>query len=112
MELLQGETLASRIARGAMEWREAATTAISVASGLGKTAKATQAKILRLTPGSPRRSEIAVNLKTMLNGKGDDIDLRAEDILYVPTSLKKDIALKTLDSLGGAGAMSVLYRVP
>jgi len=86
--------------------------AISVASGLGKTAKATQAKILRLTPGSPRRSEIAVNLKTMLNGKGDDIDLRAEDILYVPTSLKKDIALKTLDSLGGAGAMSVLYRVP
>ena len=86
--------------------------AISVASGLGKTAKPTQAKILRLTPGSPRRSEIAVNLKTMLNGKGDDIDLRAEDILYVPTSLKKDLALKTLETLGGTGVASVLYRVP
>ena len=86
--------------------------AISVASGLGKTAKATQAKILRLTPGSPKRTEITVNLKAMLNGKGNDIDMQAEDILYVPTSLAKDVTLKTVDSLGGAGVMSVLYRVP
>jgi serine/threonine-protein kinase len=34
MELLQGETLASRISRAALDWREAVAIAISVASGL------------------------------------------------------------------------------
>ena len=34
MELLQGETLSSRISRAALDWREAVATAIAVASGL------------------------------------------------------------------------------
>src|SRR5215471_21594533 len=34
MELLQSETLASRISRAALDWREAVAIAISVASGL------------------------------------------------------------------------------
>src|SRR5262249_27698876 len=34
MELLQGETLSSRISRGAMDWREAVATAAAVTSGL------------------------------------------------------------------------------
>src|SRR5579863_5565850 len=86
--------------------------AISIASGLGKTAKATEAKILRLTPGSSQRTEVAVNLKTMLAGKSNDVAMQPDDILYVPTSLKKDVGLKTLDALAGVGVMTVLYRVP
>jgi polysaccharide export outer membrane protein len=86
--------------------------AISITSGLGKTAKSTEAKILRLTPGSSQRTEIAVNLKAMLAGKSNDIPLRAEDILYVPTSLRKDFALRTLEALGGTGVSTAIYRVP
>jgi polysaccharide export outer membrane protein len=86
--------------------------AISIAAGLGKTAKSTEAKVLRLTPGSPQRTEVAVNLKAMLSGKTNDIPLQAEDILYVPTSLRKDFAMKTLEALGGNGITSVIYRVP
>ena len=51
-------------------------------------------------------------LHHQLAGKTNDITLQAEDILYVPTSLKKDFALKTLEALAGSGITSVIYRVP
>ena len=86
--------------------------AISIVSGMTKTAKSTEAKILRLTPGSTTRTEITVNLKKILAGKSDDVSLQSDDILYVPTSLKKDIALRTLESLGGSAVTSVIYRLP
>jgi polysaccharide export outer membrane protein len=87
--------------------------AISIASGLGKTAKSTEAKILRVVPGYPTaRTEVAVNLKMLLAGKISDVVMQPEDVLFVPTSLKKDFALKTIEALGGAGVASVIYRVP
>jgi polysaccharide biosynthesis/export protein len=86
--------------------------AISIMSGLGRTAKATEAKILRVTPGSNSRTEIAVNLKAMLALKTNDIPMQADDILYVPTSLRKDLGLKTLEALAGAGATGMIYRLP
>ncbi|SRR5258708_6288687 len=85
--------------------------AISIASGLGKTAKSTEAKILRLIPGSTSRTEVPVNLKTILAGKTTDIPMQPEDILFVPTSLKKDVGLRTLEALGG-GSMTVISRIP
>jgi polysaccharide export outer membrane protein len=85
--------------------------AISIASGLGKTAKSTEAKILRLVPGSTSRTEVPVNLKTILAGKTTDIPMQPEDILFVPTSLKKDVGLRTLEALGGS-SMSVISRIP
>ena len=86
--------------------------AISIAAGMTKIAKSSDAKILRLTPGSSARTEITVNLKFMLAGKVGDVALQPEDILYVPTSLKKDVALKTLDALAGAGTTGLIYRIP
>jgi polysaccharide export outer membrane protein len=85
--------------------------AVSIASGISKTAKASQTKILRVTPGSLTRTEITVNLQNMMAGKGNDVALQPDDILYVPNNLKKEVGLKALDSLAGAGAMSVLYRL-
>jgi polysaccharide export outer membrane protein len=85
--------------------------AIGIASGLTKTAKATEAKILRVSPGSTTRVEVAVNLKTMLAGKTTDVALKAEDILFVPNSLKKDLAYQVFQSLGGMATMPVT-RLP
>lgn len=86
--------------------------AIGIVSGLVKTAKSTDAKILRLTPGSTTRTEVAVNLKIILAGKASDVTLQADDILFVPTSLKKDFAFRALEALGGAGVTGAIYRVP
>jgi polysaccharide export outer membrane protein len=86
--------------------------AVSIANGMSKTAKASDAKILRVTPGSTSRTELAVNLKTMFAGKSDDVPLKPDDILYVPNSLKKDVGLKTIEALGGAGVSSIIYRIP
>jgi polysaccharide export outer membrane protein len=85
---------------------------LSIAGGLAKTAKATEAKIMRVQPGSADRFEIAVNLKAMLAGKVGDLRLQANDILFVPNSLRKDLAYKTLDAMAGTALTSVLYRVP
>ena len=86
--------------------------AVSIASGLGKAAKSTEAKILRITPGSTTRTEVTVNIKAMLAGKSSDVALEPDDILFVPTSLKKDIGLKTLEALGGTGVTSMIYKLP
>jgi polysaccharide export outer membrane protein len=85
--------------------------AIGIVAGLTRTAKATEAKILRVMPGSPTRVEVAVNLKTMLAGKTNDVALKPEDILFVPNSLRKDLAYQVFQSLGGA-ATTPIYRLP
>jgi polysaccharide export outer membrane protein len=86
--------------------------ALGIVSGLVRTAKSTEAKILRVVPGSSTRTEVAVNLKTILAGKTNDVALQADDILFVPTSLKKDFAYRTFEAVGGVGATSMIYRVP
>ena len=86
--------------------------AISIAAGLGKTAKSAEAKILRITPGSTTRTEVTVNLKAMLAGKLSDMAMEPDDILFVPNSLRKEIGLKTLETLGGTGVTSLLYKLP
>jgi polysaccharide export outer membrane protein len=86
--------------------------AIAIAAGPGKTAKSTKAKILRLSPGSASRVELPVNLKALLAGKAGDIAMQPEDILFVPTSLPKDIGYRTIEALAGTGATSIIYRVP
>ena len=85
--------------------------AMGIVAGYLRTAKPTEAKILRITPGSTTRSEVPVNLKSMLAGKTADVALKPEDILFVPNSLKKDLAYQVFQSLGGAAGMTVT-RVP
>jgi polysaccharide biosynthesis/export protein len=85
--------------------------AIGIVAGLTRTAKPTEAKILRVTPESTTRVEVPVNLKSLLAGKISDVALKPEDILFVPNSLKKDLAYQVFQSLG-ASAGGAVYRVP
>jgi protein involved in polysaccharide export with SLBB domain len=86
--------------------------AVSLASGITKTAKANQVKVLRLTPGSATRTELVLNLQLMLNGKVNDVMLQPDDILFVPNNLRKELGIKTLDALAGTAATGVIYRLP
>jgi polysaccharide export outer membrane protein len=82
--------------------------ALSMASGADKMAKPQNAKILRRIPGAPSRTEIAVDLNKILNGKSPDVPMQAEDILYVPNNIPKRAALRALEAAVQLGGLAVL----
>jgi polysaccharide export outer membrane protein len=82
---------------------------VSLAEGLQKTAAPDKAKILRLVDGSPRRTEIPVNLKQLMGGKTSDINLQAGDILFIPHSNAKSAGYRTLDTITGAAGAAIIY---
>jgi polysaccharide export outer membrane protein len=84
---------------------------LSLAEGLEKTAAGNRAKIMRGIPGSNNRDEIPIDLKQILAGKSPDVPLKADDILFVPTSGAKTAAFRTIDILT-ASATSFIYRLP
>jgi polysaccharide export outer membrane protein len=78
--------------------------AISLAEGLDRTAAPQKAKILRVTPGATRRTELLVNLDKIFSGKSEDIPLQQDDILFVPDSKEKRAVLRTLEALASIGS--------
>jgi hypothetical protein len=66
---------------------------------------------MRAVRGSDNRDEISIDLKRILQGKDPDVQLQADDILFVPTSTAKNAAFRTIDILTGA-AGALIYRVP
>ena len=87
---------------------------LSLAEGLDPTASRAGAKIMRASAGGSARTEIPVNLKHILEGKSADLELRANDILFIPTSFPKSAAMRTLETaigMGGQiGAGLAIYR--
>ncbi len=73
--------------------------ALSMAQGLAQTAKPQDAKILRTLPGNSERTEIPVDLKRVLEGRAEDVSLRANDILFVPDSTSKKVAVRALEAM-------------
>ncbi len=71
---------------------------LSLAEGLERTAAGDKARIMRTVPGSPTRTEIAINLKKLMAGKGPDMQLKSEDILFVPNSAAKSVLAKAAEA--------------
>src|SRR5207302_6667167 len=69
--------------------------AVALAGGTNKTAKLNGAKIIRKT--SEGMVETPVHLKKILQSKGPDMPLRADDILFVPNSAGKSAAYRAAD---------------
>src|ERR1019366_8108744 len=82
-------------------------SALSMAGGLGHTAKPEQAKIFRPAPDRQKHEEIAVNIKRILAGKAEDIGLRPEDVLVIPTSSRKTFAVIVTGTLAGAAGAAI-----
>jgi len=85
---------------------------VSLAGGMTKTAAKDRAKIVRTVEGSPTKVEIPVDLKALMAGKGEDVDLRAGDILFVPNSDAKSAGFRTLDAIVSAASYLVIYARP
>jgi polysaccharide export outer membrane protein len=84
--------------------------ALSMAGGLERTAQPQHARILRRTPGAASRTEIPVNLRKILDGKASDVSLKAEDIVFVPSSLPKKAAIRALEAAVEIGTGVVIWR--
>ena len=84
--------------------------ALSMAEGLGTAPDTKHARILRMNPGSDQRVEIPVDLKTILQGKAQDVPLRGNDILFVPDSTGKKVALRAMEAAITTGTGLAIYR--
>jgi len=86
--------------------------ALSMAGGLGKTAKPREAKILRPVADSSTRLEVPIDLRAVLAGKKNDIPMHPEDILFVPTAGAKSAGVQTLQAVIATSLGAVIYRIP
>jgi polysaccharide biosynthesis/export protein len=84
--------------------------ALAMAEGLDKAAKANEARILRSIPSSDKRAEVVIDLKKILAGRATDVDMRANDILFIPTDALKSLGTKTLESMFTIGSGMAIYR--
>ena len=71
--------------------------AVSLAEGLDKVAGASHSRILRQAELGTERTEIAVNVQRILDGRDKDIPLQANDILFIPTNAAKSVSLRALE---------------
>jgi polysaccharide export outer membrane protein len=67
--------------------------ALTEAGGLTQYATRERVVVLRPVLGTSRRAEINIDLKRVLEGKDIDFPLLPNDVLYVPRSAKRSVAL-------------------
>lgn len=84
--------------------------ALSLAEGLTPGASPKGAKILRASTDGGSRTEVPVNLSRTLAGKAPDLQLRPDDILFVPGSLAKKTSLRVLEAAISLGTGIAIYR--
>ncbi len=84
--------------------------ALSLAEGLDRVAAPRNARILRQVVAGAERTEIPLDLRRILEGKAQDVALRANDILFIPTSAAKSAGLRALEAAIQAGTGVVIYR--
>lgn len=85
--------------------------AIAMAGGATRTSKLNGAKILRKGPNGI--VETPIKLQKIMEAKAADIPMKADDILFVPSSSKKIIFNRSMDSvMQTASALSVIAVHP
>jgi polysaccharide export outer membrane protein len=84
--------------------------ALSLAGGLGRTAKPQKALIIRSVPGEPKPKQIAVNIKQIFAGKAEDVVLRPQDVLVVPTSSRKVFTAYSVPTAVGSAVAAAIYH--
>jgi polysaccharide biosynthesis/export protein len=84
--------------------------ALALAEGLGRTASARHARILRASSGPGPRSEQSIDLRQIMDGKAADTALQPEDILFVPNSAAKSASYRGLEALVATGSGVAIYH--
>jgi polysaccharide biosynthesis/export protein len=83
--------------------------AIALAGGLTRTAKASQSRLIRRS--ATGREEMRVDLQKVLYGGGPDMLLTDGDIVFVPTSIRKEYTQAIITGAIGAATSYGIYRI-
>jgi polysaccharide biosynthesis/export protein len=83
--------------------------ALSMAGGLGRTANSDKARIFREVPGQTEPQQIAVNITRIMAGKAENIGLRPQDVLVIPTSGRKSFTTYVVPAVIAAGVAAAIY---
>ncbi len=102
---------AAQFALGQRE-KMSALQALSLAEGPLPAAKLSAARLLRETGDGTTREDIPVNLQKVLDHKADDVQLQAGDMLYIPDSASKNVAIKAAEAALSIGTGIAIWRVP
>jgi polysaccharide export outer membrane protein len=84
--------------------------ALAIAGGPNKTAKLGDSRILRKGP-SGGVTEMKIQIKKMLEAKVPDVQLQADDILFVPVSGGKILASRSFETTLSIATAMTLYTV-
>jgi polysaccharide biosynthesis/export protein len=84
--------------------------AIALAEGLSNTPSKARTKIIRTDETSGKRSEIAVDIGKILDGKAPDINLQAADIVFVPNSAGKTALYKGTEAIVATASGLVIFH--
>jgi polysaccharide export outer membrane protein len=83
--------------------------AVALASGVNKTAALSHAKVIHKGPSGYREADI--HLAQLLQGKAPDMELTAEDILFVPNSKLKSAVAGGFTSAVQAATTAAIYTI-
>jgi polysaccharide export outer membrane protein len=85
--------------------------ALSMAEGLDVRAAPGKAAILHPPKeGQSQREQVPINLAKLLKGKGEDLTLGPNDILFVPSSATRSATLKSIDAAIQIGTGLAIFR--
>jgi len=85
--------------------------ALSLAGGMTSTARSTQCVIIRTNKDTGQKDQLPVDLKKVVELKGEDVALLPNDILVVPDSASKRAWHRTGEVMLSLGSGVALYRL-
>jgi polysaccharide export outer membrane protein len=84
--------------------------ALSLAGGVSRFAALSSTRILRASADGGSRIEIPLDLKRLLSGKRDDVQMKPGDILFIPNSLSKNASLRAIETAIQLGTGLAVFR--
>ena len=84
--------------------------ALALAGGMDATASPEHSRVLHTENPAQERVEIPVDLRKVLQGKAKDVQLAADDILFIPSSAPKKAAIRALETAIQMGTGIVIWR--
>jgi len=85
------------------------TQAVALAGGWSQNAKLSGTRILRASGGA-EREQIRADIKKIMENKSPDLQMRADDILYVPNSFGRELGTRGLEAAIGTGAALAVFH--
>lgn len=90
--------------------RITALQALALAGGQNRTAALDHVRLIRKTDST--YNESLMSLKKIMKGQTPDINLEADDVLYIPNSTAKSVIFRGVPSILQGASNAAVYRVP